>query len=438
MYRLMAVAFLLLVIPLSALGQGTVVDTSFYSEALGQEKNVSVYLPEGYGNHWWMRYPVIYYLHGAGQLLGHDEFPALVSALDAMIADGSIWPVIVVRPDGFTSPYPAGFYTSSVLYGDIEGCLIDDLIQWTDSNYKTIPWKRKRAVMGHSMGAYGAIKYYGEHPDIYCAAAGVCISGADLTTMMGINIYGVLAELQGPPYYYYPSAGFANGVLFSMSGAFSPNMANPPYYVDLPIDEYASMIPEIWALWLEHDLIQYLDWMGSDCWWDQTTLYFDAGTEDQFYIVPACNAFAANLDAMGADYEYQVFEGGHFDKLDERFPIALEFLCTAMHHRWGWWWDSQEEYCAVEADLLEPQNTMAIADHYCSDRTVTFELLEPADVTVTIYDAMGRTVASPFSGYLDPGRQTVSFGGNSFASGMYFYSVTANNETVTGKLLLIP
>ena len=215
-------------------------------------------------------------------------------------------------------------------------------------------------------------------------------------------------------------------------------MANPPYYVDLPIDEYASMIPEIWALWLEHDLIQYLDWMGSDCWWDQTTLYFDAGTEDQFYIVPACNAFAANLDAMGADYEYQVFEGGHFDKLDERFPIALEFLCTAMHHRWGWWWDSQEEYCAVEADLLEPQNTMAIADHYCSDRTVTFELLEPADVTVTIYDAMGRTVASPFSGYLDPGRQTVSFGGNSFASGMYFYSVTANNETVTGKLLLIP
>ncbi len=64
-----------------------------------------------------MRYPVIYYLHGAGQL-GHDELLTLVSTLDQMIAYGSIWPVIVVRPDGFTSPYPVGFYTSSVLFGD--------------------------------------------------------------------------------------------------------------------------------------------------------------------------------------------------------------------------------------------------------------------------------------------------------------------------------
>ena len=438
MYKLMAVAFLLLILPFSASGAGSVVETTFYSQALGQDRDVSVYLPDGYGNHWWMRYPVIYYLHGAGQLLGHDEWPTLVTALDQMIENGDIWPVIVVRPNGFTSPYPAGFYTSSALYGDVEGCMIDDLIQWTDSNYNTLPCKRKRAVMGHSMGAYGAIKYYGEHPDRYCAAAGVCISGADLTTMMGINIYGVLAELTGPPYYYDPSAGFANGVLFSMSGAFSPDLSNPPYYVDLPIDEYANMIPEVWALWLEHDLVQYLGWMGTDCWWDQTTLYFDAGTEDQFYTVPACNAFAANLDAMGVDFEYQVFEGGHFDKLHERFPIALEFLCTAMHHKWGWWWDSECGCCAEEAMALNPMASSLITSHFASERTVTFQLLEPADVTVTIYDAMGRMAASPVSGRLDSGRQSVSFAGENFASGMYFYTITTGGETVTGKLLQIP
>ena len=437
MCKLFMFASLLLILSSAALAQGTVIETSFYSQAVGQEKAVKVYLPEGYSDHWWMRYPVIYYLHGAGQLLGHDEFPYLVNSLDQMISSGDIWPVIVVSPDGFTSPYPSGFYTSSVLYGDMEGYMTDDLVTWMDENYRTIPWKRKRAVMGHSMGGYGAIMYYGKHPDLFCAAAGVCGTGLDLPSMVSINIYGILAELTGPPYYYDPTAGFANAVLFSMAGAFSPNLSNPPYYVDIPLDENGELIPEVWDLWLEHNLPVYLGWLGTDCWWNRTTIYFDAGTEDQFYIVPASNAFAANLDAMGINYEYQVFTGGHFDKLNERFPIALEFLCSAMRNRWGWWWDSEPEFCQME-------NSDSAIGFHCSEvapgggePSVSFQLEAPANVSLVIYDAAGRVVGTPCEGPLDPGCHRVDLNRMDLSTGVYFYSITAGNDFATGKILMV-
>jgi len=109
MYRVLLTAMLLLALPLEVFAGGTVLNTSFFSPALGQEKSVQVYLPEGYQPQGSGRYPVIYYFHGAGILLGHNEFPTLVATLDEMIETQQIKPVIVVRPDGFSSPYPASF-----------------------------------------------------------------------------------------------------------------------------------------------------------------------------------------------------------------------------------------------------------------------------------------------------------------------------------------
>lgn len=438
MYRLMMASLLLLALPWEAFAGGTVLNTSFYSPALGQEKNVQVYLPEGYQPRGGGRYPVIYYFHGAGILLGHNEFPTLVAALDEMIETHQIKPVIVVRPDGFSSPYPASFYTSSALYGDLEGYMSTDLIAWTDANFRTIPSRMKRALMGHSMGGYGALMYYGQHPDLYCCAAGVCASGLDLPSMLAINVYGVLAELQamgqqGPPWFYTPSAGFANAVLFSMSGAFSPNLANPPFYVDLPLDPYAQLVPEVWALWMQHNMPNLVQNLASPPWRHDGRIYFDAGTQDQFYILPSSNAFACSLDVMGIDYEYQVFVGGHFDKLTERFPIAIDFLCSAMHHKWGGS-DGGERLPLAQSAVLgshsgrvEPTGGIGI----------TFDLTVPADVTLAIYDCTGRRVSSLHEGTLGSGSHTVRMDAGGLPSGVYFYGIACDGELASGKLLVL-
>lgn len=431
MNRFIVISSLLLVLALEVYAEGTVVETSFYSQAMGQEKSVRVYLPEGYDTQGWGRYPVIYYLHGAGQMLGHDDFLDVTAALDDLIAAGDIKPVLAVCPDGFAAPYPAAFYTSSVLYGDLEGYMTYDLVNWMDDNYRTIPSHRKRVIMGHSMGGYGALKYWAEHQDLYCCAAAVCGSGLDLPVMLSINIYGVLGELTGPPYYYYPGAGFANAVLFSMSGAFSPNLGNPPYYVDLPLDEYANYISEIWALWMQHNLPQYMQELGGGGP-NTPAIYMDAGTQDQFYILPACMAFTDSLDELGIPYEFQVFEGGHFDKLHERFPIAIEFLCSYMHHTWGCSGDSQTgvttEVFGIHAAASVPGSNEGI---------ISFELLSPGNVAVNLYDMSGRLVGTPLDGPAAVGSHTVRVEGSSLAEGMYFYSISSQGERVTGKLLIL-
>lgn len=437
MYKLLATAMLLLLLPWEAFAGGTVVSTSFFSPALGQEKSVQVYLPEGYQPQGRGRYPVIYYFHGAGILLGHNEFPTLVATLDEMIGTQQIKPVIVVRPDGFSSPYPASFYTSSALYGDLEGYMSTDLIAWTDANFRTIPSRMKRALMGHSMGGYGALMYYGKHPDLYCCAAGVCASGLDLPSMLAINVYGVLAELQamgqqGPPWYYTPSAGFANAVLFSMSGAFSPNMTNPPFFVDLPLDPYANLIPEVWELWMQHNMPNLVQNLACPPWRHDGRVYFDAGTQDQFYIMPSSSAFACSLDVLGIDYEYQIFEGGHFDKLTERFPIAVDFLCSAMHHKWGGR-DAREWDSTVPPGILT-------SHHACvqpsGEIEITFEISVPGNVRLSVYDCAGRRVSTPHDGMLESGSHTVRMGSEGLPSGVFFYGISCEGELASGKLLV--
>lgn len=436
MYRMMLTAMLLLALSVEVFAGGTVVNTSFFSPAVGQEKSVQVYLPEGYQPQGSGRYPVIYYFHGAGPLLGHNEFPTLVATLDEMIATCQIKPVIVVRPDGFSAPYPASFYTSSVLYGDLEGYMSTDLIAWTDASYRTIPSRMKRALMGHSMGGYGALMYYGQHPDLYCCAAGVCASGLDLPTMLAINVYGVLAELQamgqqGPPWVYTPGAGFANAVLFSMSGAFSPNLANPPFYVDLPLDPYANVVPEVWELWMQHNMPNLVQDLASPPWRKDGRIYFDAGTQDQFYILPSSGAFACSLDAMGMDYDFQVFEGGHFDRLNERFPIAVDFLCSAMHHNYG-----------GNDGEAGPESARIIDDHLgyvgeSGEIIVAFHMSAPGEVSLAVYDCAGRRVSLLNEGEMQSGGHTLRVSTQGLPSGLYLYGLSCGEEFTSGKVLLV-
>jgi len=56
-------------------GQGTVQNTSFFSRSLGTNRNVQVYLPQGYNSSdTTTKYPVIYFLHGAGDIADEERF----------------------------------------------------------------------------------------------------------------------------------------------------------------------------------------------------------------------------------------------------------------------------------------------------------------------------------------------------------------------------
>jgi len=119
----------------------------FQSAALGAERMVNILLPQDYEKSA-RRYGVVYLLHG----LGDDHM--MWSLRSNIAASADRHGVIVVRPDGSTS-----FYVNSAAdeKAKFEDYIVKDVVDYVDSHYRTLPVRRSRAIVGLSMGGYGAM-----------------------------------------------------------------------------------------------------------------------------------------------------------------------------------------------------------------------------------------------------------------------------------------
>jgi S-formylglutathione hydrolase FrmB len=273
------IKIILLMLPAIVFSQGTVSLTSFYSNSLGENRSIYVYLPEGYDPGGSTIYPVIYFLHGGG----FGSYPYIHNILDDLIGSGTIAPVIFVQPDGTGGPYYGGFYTNSVLNGNFEDYGAYDVVDFIDTHYRSIPSREFRSLMGHSWGAYSSLKLALKHPDIFGAVA--AHSGTpDLN--VGVELWRprVLAENGGsPPYNYNPNAGVFSISMFGWSGAFSPNLNNPPRFVDFPLDSNGNIIDSVMTRWQQHNPTLLASQLSSNT---DLTIYFDCGTYDEFDCYP--------------------------------------------------------------------------------------------------------------------------------------------------------
>lgn len=149
-----------------------VVTVDFESQTLGRIAQYTVYLPAGYDGSD-QRYPVVYLLHGRGDTM--TAWLTVRSALDTLIADGDIPPVIAVMPD-MPSSDRGSYYVDSAYTGmlyraePVETAFFNDLIPHVDATYRTIPDRTSRVVGGYSMGGYGAIRYALAHPQHFMGA----------------------------------------------------------------------------------------------------------------------------------------------------------------------------------------------------------------------------------------------------------------------------
>jgi hypothetical protein len=69
--------------------------------------------------------------------------------------------------------------------------------------------------------------------------------------------------------------------------------------------------------------------------------------------------------------------------------------------------------------------------------TIVYELPHQAHVRIAVYDSAGEEVAVLVDAAMEPGRRSVDFNGNGFASGMYFYRMVAGGFTESKKMLLV-
>lgn len=156
---------------------GTVSKVWYKSPSLGMDRRLTVYTPAGYegGKD---RYPVLYLLHGmGGDENAWSELGRAAQILDNLIAQGKALPMIVVMPNGNASQQAAPGETSEGLKapttqlpktmdGSFEASF-PEIVNFIDSNYRTIPQKASRAIAGLSMGGFHSLHISKEYPDMF-------------------------------------------------------------------------------------------------------------------------------------------------------------------------------------------------------------------------------------------------------------------------------
>ena len=149
-------------------------DRRIWSPALGQKRDLYVYLPPGFDP--CKFYPMILWLHGHAQ----DEFVFLRDAivpLDAAIQSGKLPPVIIVAPDGSLRGMdclfsPGSFYLNTEA-GRFEDYLMVDVWQFALRHFPIRPERGAHAVMGVSMGGGSAFNKAIKYSDCFGIALGL-------------------------------------------------------------------------------------------------------------------------------------------------------------------------------------------------------------------------------------------------------------------------
>jgi enterochelin esterase-like enzyme len=130
------------------------------------DRAVLVFLPPSYAREKSRRYPVVYALHGYS--IGAEQWSKEIhvpQTIEGAFAQGTK-EMIVVLPDSKTV-HNGSMYSSSVTTGDFERFIAHDVVSYIDKNYRTIPNRLSRGLVGHSMGGYGAARIGMKHADVF-------------------------------------------------------------------------------------------------------------------------------------------------------------------------------------------------------------------------------------------------------------------------------
>jgi len=144
---------------------------TFQSKILNRTLHYSIYIPKNYSKD--ERYATVYLLHGYGgnetDWIKDGEIDHIINDLEN---DGLIEPMIYVMPEGDNSYYVNKYDGTS----DYMRMFTDELVPLIDSHYRTKNDKNQRAVVGFSMGGYGALILASKNPGMFSVSVPLSMS----------------------------------------------------------------------------------------------------------------------------------------------------------------------------------------------------------------------------------------------------------------------
>lgn len=264
-------------------------DQILQSTILNRAVEYAVLLPADY-DETTESYPVVYLLHG----FGDDETAwyrngGLQYNVDKYITETV--PMIYVMPQGFNTYY-IDKYNGSFPYMEM---FVEELVPEVDARFRTKNDKSQRAVMGYSMGGYGALILPTMHPEVFSISIPLSMS-------FRTDEQYIAESQQAFDNQWAPNFGPAKGVAGAARLTDYFKQRSPFYFFQ---QENVSA----------YNNVKFL----IDCGDDEEALIFTS------------NSLHSLMRSNGIEHEYRVRSGGHsFDYWKKSYPEALKFISDAV------------------------------------------------------------------------------------------------------------
>jgi enterochelin esterase-like enzyme len=263
-------------------------DQSIQSEILNRPIHYAVLFPENYEISV-DSYPVVYLLHGFGESeTGWYKGGNIRYYIDQFA--GETIPMIYVMPEGFNTYY-VDKYNGNYPYMSM---FVNELVPEIDSLFRTVKDPGSRAVMGYSMGGYGALILPVKNPEVF--KTGVALS------MSFRNDRQYMDEPQNVFDYQW-------GPVFGGIGTTGEQRLT---------DYFKEFSP-----------FHFLAGQGSDLM-DGIGLFIDCG-DDEENLSETNNDLHALLRDHGISHEYRVRDGAHtWDYWHHALPEVLNYIAFSV------------------------------------------------------------------------------------------------------------
>jgi S-formylglutathione hydrolase FrmB len=314
------------------------------------KRDLYVYLPYSYGRNKKKRYPVVYLISG---FTGYGALNMNISPyseniqerMDRLIRNRIIKEMIVVMPDCFTK-YGGSQYVNSSATGRYEDYIINEIVPFIDSNFRTIPEATSRCIAGKSSGGFGAMWLAMRHPDVFRlmvshsgdSAFEYCYMKDFPDFIIQISNYGkghkaISNFIKTQINRNQPKPRNFHNILniIGMSACYSPNPERKEYNFDLPFDIYTGeIIPEIWRKWLRFDPVRNVE-RYADNLKKLRLIFIDCGIRDEFHLQAGTRIFSSKLSRQGIQHIHQEFNDGHMN-IQYRYDVSFRYISESFSY----------------------------------------------------------------------------------------------------------
>jgi S-formylglutathione hydrolase FrmB len=266
--------------------------------------------------------------------------PNMIERMDAMFAAGDCPAAIVVFVDAWTRHGGSQFLDSAGT-GPYMSYLCEEVVPFVDSRYPTLPGRDHRGLTGKSSGGYGAMVVPMMRPDVFgglASHAGDALFECAYIPEFPAVVRKLRDDFGGSYERFFAEVGAADRfdmdrfVLpfehYGYALAYSPDPDNPGKAL-LPFDVTTGrLVDEVWEQWLALDPVRMAPG-HADALRSMRRIYLDAGRSDEWYLDLGAQAFSAELDKLGVEHTFELFDGKH-GGLTYRYPGAIRELVRAL------------------------------------------------------------------------------------------------------------